>query len=135
MKLQERLRAQARWTPVKRWVGRNAEVSKIIPKLEDEAADALDAQEARIKTLEEALDSACAYDAGEGVCIEAREQIGGGRMWAVSRLGYVLGRTLDWEHEPLPSGRDKSFLERCRFASPSEAHDFLTRARAAMEGK
>jgi len=47
MTLQERLRAQARWVPVKRWVGRNAEVSKIIPKLEEEAADALDAQNAK----------------------------------------------------------------------------------------
>jgi len=55
MTLQERLRAQARWVPVKRWVGRNAEVSKIIPKLEEEAADALDAQEKRIKELEGAL--------------------------------------------------------------------------------
>jgi len=66
MTLQERLRAQARWVPVKRWVGRNAEVSKIIPKLEEEAADALDAQEKRIKELEGALrgwmDASDAFD-------------------------------------------------------------------------
>lgn len=40
----------------------------------------------------------------------------GGYGWAVRRIGMCLNRDLYWEHEPLPSSRDATFFERCRWA-------------------
>jgi hypothetical protein len=67
----------------------------------------------------------CAYDPGGGVRIDLVEQRGGAARWAVRHEGSVLNRYLKWEWEPMPSGRDDEFLERCRFGTPQEALAFL----------
>lgn len=70
-----------------------------------------------------------AYDAGQGVAIEATEQADGTKKWAVRSRGEVLGRSGEWEWEPMPSSRDAAFLERCRYATPQEALEVLEHAR------
>lgn len=62
-----------------------------------------------------------AYDAGGEVRIEAAKQMDGRVLWKVREHGNVLAKTGEWEWEPMPSGRDDEFLDRCRFDTPQEA--------------
>lgn len=68
----------------------------------------------------------------ESVRIERAVQIAGPAKWAVRLHGDCLNRTGEWEWEPMPSGRDDDFLERCRFDTDQEAIDAAARAVAAM---
>ena len=75
-----------------------------------------------------------AYDAGDGVRIEAAKQRDGGVLWAIREASStVLASDGLWEFEPQPSSRDADFLARCRYASPREALDVLAKARSAQE--
>jgi hypothetical protein len=75
-----------------------------------------------------------AYDAGYEVRIEAAKQIDGRTLWKV-RDGFsnVLGKTGEWEWEPMPSSRDDEFLSRCRFDTARQALECLQRARTTQE--
>lgn len=44
-----------------------------------------------------------------------------GERFAVHRLGDVLNKRGQWEHEPLPSSRTQAFYKRCRFDTFEEA--------------
>lgn len=63
-----------------------------------------------------------AYRLPDGTRIERVEQTRGGGKWAVRINGNCLATTGEWELEPMPSGRDDSFLSRCRFNSAEEAY-------------
>jgi len=41
--------------------------------------------------------------------------------WAVRCHGHCLNKRGGWEYEPLPSGRSKPFLKRCRFSTAKQA--------------
>lgn len=79
--------------------------------------------------------SVAAYDAGDGVMIEAVKQRQGPALWAVRFMGDVLNKLGEWESEPQPSNRDAAFLARCRFSTPNEAHDCLKAARKGDLGQ
>lgn len=52
------------------------------------------------------------------------EQVPGpcGYKWAIRRGGgECLANDGEWEIEPMPSGRDEEFMERCRFDTIEEA--------------
>ena len=68
-----------------------------------------------------------AYDAGNGVKIEAAKQMDGRVLWAIRHFGSVMNLDGEWEFEPLPSSRDDEFIARCRHATPQEALDVLRR--------
>lgn len=65
----------------------------------------------------------CAYELPGGFKIERCKQIDGGIKWACRYMTSCLNKSGDLEKEPLPSNRDKAFLENCRFNSPREAYD------------
>lgn len=52
----------------------------------------------------------------------------GDGAWAIIKGGNCFSRELDWEYEPMPSGRDEEFLVRCRFNSSEEAKLFIEAA-------
>lgn len=95
-----------------------------------EAADALDARDARIAELEGVLSLAIAFDGGCEVRVERARQMQGPALWAVRCFGDCLNKSGGWEFEPMPSSRDDEFLARCRFASMPEAMQALTESRA-----
>lgn len=51
----------------------------------------------------------------EPIKIETAKQMDGSTKYAVRHMGCCLTKTGEWEYEPIPSSRDESFLERCRF--------------------
>jgi hypothetical protein len=56
------------------------------------------------------------------VNIEIARQEDGSTLWKIVRAtNIVLNKSGRWEFEPMPSGRDKSFIERTRWATPQEA--------------
>jgi len=61
---------------------------------------------------------------GDIVTIEFR----GHGKWAVIRFGQCLGTDGDWHYEHLPSSRDESFLELCRFDNMVKAFDAASEA-------
>ena len=68
-----------------------------------------------------------------GTTFQARVQ-----PWLMECFGPIVAsdreernhRFLEWKWEPLPSGRDDAFRERCRFTSPARALECLKRARS-----
>lgn len=40
-----------------------------------------------------------------------------GEKWSVRQGSFCLTKKGHWEHEPIPSNRDKKFYDRCRFDS------------------
>lgn len=77
---------------------------------------------------------AIAYEVGD-LCVERVEQRDGSFMWAVRNLmREVLNKDGQWEWEPMPSGRDKHFLDRCRFAT-AEGAIAVARSKSRGEGE
>lgn len=62
------------------------------------------------------------YDLPDGTRLERCLQREGGYKWAARREGLCITRNGSVEDEPMPSGRDSAFLERCRFDSAAEAY-------------
>jgi hypothetical protein len=44
-----------------------------------------------------------------------------GFSWAIRRNGLVLGKTQEWQYEPMPSSRDEDFFKEFRFETLEEA--------------
>jgi hypothetical protein len=53
--------------------------------------------------------------------VERAQQIEGPDKWAVRQGGNCLSKAGEWEWEPMPSGREDDFLERCRFDTAQDA--------------
>lgn len=60
-------------------------------------------------------------DGVEMVTLDRSPQIDGKDKWAIRKGGVCLNAEGDWEYEPIPSSRDREFLQRCRFETPFHA--------------
>ena len=60
-------------------------------------------------------------DEPRSIRVERVQQLDGSERWAVRRGSSVLARDNQWEIEPICSGRDDAFLDRCRFPTLAEA--------------
>jgi len=61
---------------------------------------------------------------GVDVVAELARQRDGSELWAIREGGCCLNKKGEWEHEPIPSSRTKSFLMRCRWKSAEAAAAF-----------
>ena len=60
--------------------------------------------------------------------IECVAQMDGSNLWAVRKHCTVMNNCGEWEWEPMPSGRDDQFFERCRFDDHLHAIDAALKA-------
>ena len=58
--------------------------------------------------------------AGDELRLERRDGFKG-RRWAITRRGWVLNKSGEWEYEPQPSSRTEEWLETVRWATAREA--------------
>lgn len=56
-----------------------------------------------------------------GIKVQRAQQIKGPAKWAVRKPGLVLGRSGEWDWEPMPSSRTKGWIVEFRFDSADEA--------------